>query len=79
MQHGSATQVALLREVIENGDREKLAQVVEIIEDTKALDYAQKIMLEESEKARATLVTIPDSEYKAALLGLIEFSVARLY
>ncbi len=79
MQHGSATQVALLRQVIENGDREKLAQVVEIIEDTKALDYAQTVMLKESEKAMATLVAVPDSEYKAALLGLIEFSVARLY
>jgi octaprenyl-diphosphate synthase len=79
MQHGSATQVALLRQVIENGDREKLAQVVEIIEDTKALDYAQIVMLKESEKAMATLVAVPDSEYKAALLGLIEFSVARLY
>ncbi|MDC1284927.1 polyprenyl synthetase family protein [Gammaproteobacteria bacterium] len=79
MQHGSATQVALLRQVIENGDREKLAQVVEIIEDTKALDYTQTVMLKESEKAMATLVAVPDSEYKAALLGLIEFSVARLY
>ena len=79
MQHGSATQVALLRQVIENGYREKLAQVVEIIEDTKALDYAQTVMLRESEKAMATLVAVPDSEYKAALLGLIEFSVARLY
>jgi len=79
MQHGSATQVALLRQVIENADREKLAQVVEIIEDTKALDYAQTVMLKESEKAMATLVAVPDSEYKAALLGLIEFSVARLY
>ena len=79
MQHGSATQVALLRQVIENGDREKLAQVVEIIEDTRALDYAQTVMLKESEKAMATLVAVPNSEYKAALLGLIEFSVARLY
>ena len=79
LQQGSATQVALLRQVIENGDRQKLEQVVEIIEETKALDYAQAVMLRESEKATETLAAIPDSEYKMALQGLIEFSVARLY
>ena len=42
LNNGNAAQIKVLREVIKNGDRSKLQQVLEIILDTKALEYAQK-------------------------------------
>ena len=76
---GTAAQVKELRDVIKKGDRERLQQVAEIINETKALDYAQQIALQETEIAKQALDYIPHGEYKTALSSLVEFSVSRIY
>ena len=77
--NGTSTQVQELRSVIQNGDRNRLPQVIEIIESTKALDYAQQVALKEADYAKNTLSCLENSDYKAALNSLVEFSVARIY
>ena len=79
LQKGTATQVKELREVIKSGDRNRLKQVIEIIEATNALDYAQQIALQEAEYAKNALDCLVDSDYKLALNSLVEFSVERIY
>ena len=79
LQNGTPAQVKELRSVIQEGDRDRLAQVMEIIQSTKAIDYAQKIALQESECANKALRCIESSDYKTALQSLVEFSVARIY
>lgn len=76
---GNTAQVKELREVIKNGDRTKLQQVMEIILDTKALDYVQQAALQETESAKQSITCLPKGEYKTALNSLVEFSVSRIY
>lgn len=79
LNNGSAAQVKELRAVIENGDRERLAQVMEIIHETKALDYAQQVAMQEAETAKLSLDCLSAGDYKTALTSLVEFSVSRIY
>ena len=79
LNNGSAEQVEELRQVIKNGDRTRLQRVVEIIQTTKALDYAQQIALQEAEYAHQAIRQLPEGEYKTALNSLVEFSVSRIY
>ena len=79
LKKGTTTQVKELRSVIKNGDRDRLPQVIEIIETTNALDYAQQVALEEAEHAKNALDCLADSNYKTALNSLVEFSAARIY
>ena len=79
LQNGSAEQVAMLRQVIEQGDRDKLEQVMEIITSTKALAYAEKVATQEAQNAKSAIACLVDSEHKQALLGLVDFSLERIY
>ncbi len=79
LNNGNAAQVKELREVIKNGDRTKLQQVMEIILDTKALDYVQQTAFREAEIAKQSITCLPEGEYKTALSSLVEFSVSRIY
>ena len=79
LKHGSVEQVQQLKQVIEQGDRDQLQQVIEIIRTTKALEYTQQIALTEVDLAKHHLESLPDSDYKLALLSLADFSVSRLF
>lgn len=79
LNNGNEAQVKELRDVIKNGDRERLQEVLKIILDTKALDYAQQVALQESKSAKQSLECLVDGEYKTALTSLVEFCVSRIY
>lgn len=79
LNNGNTAQVKELREVITNGNRERLAQVMEIILETKALDYAQQVAVQEAETAKLSLDCLAAGNYKTALTSLVEFSVSRIY
>ena len=53
--------------------------MIEIIEATDALSYAQQVALQEAAHAKNALNCLVDSEYKIALNSLVEFSVERIY
>lgn len=67
----------LLVDAITHASRENLASVIRIIESTGSLAYTASVANQEARLAQECLAVLPDSEYKTALMGLAEFSVAR--
>ncbi len=78
MQHGTATQNALIRNAIKKGNgMEHFAEIMQALHETKALAYSQQRALEEADKAIAALTIIPDSDYKQALISLAHLAADR--
>jgi octaprenyl-diphosphate synthase len=79
IQHGNAGQARLVREVIENGDMSRFAEVLEVIKQTGALEYTLQQAQRESQAACAALSILPDSNYRQSLLQLADFAASRQY
>jgi octaprenyl-diphosphate synthase len=79
MQHGNDAQQALIRNAIENGGREHIDAITQIIHQTGALEYTHQQAMDEARLAKAALDSLPASEYKQALLFLADYSVDRRY
>lgn len=77
MEHGSEAQSTLLRQAIENGDREAFREVFAIVQATNAIDYTSRRAVEEANLALSALDVLPESPYKQALSDLARFSVER--
>ncbi|MDX8380317.1 MAG: octaprenyl diphosphate synthase [Gallionella sp.] len=79
MQHGSAEQAAVVREVIEQGDVTRFAQVLNIIHETGALKFTRQQAMREVELACLAITDMPDSKYKHCLIDLAYFAATRQY
>ncbi|SOD42110.1 octaprenyl-diphosphate synthase [Nitrosovibrio sp. Nv4] len=79
MRTGSSAQAGIIRRAIEQGGEGGFQPVLEVIQQTGALDYARQRAQAESETASATISLLPDSDYKESLLQLSTFAVARNY
>ena len=79
MQQGTKTQAEIIREAIENGGRDRIDEVLEIIESTGAIAYTARLAQEEAELAKQALENIPASDYREALASLADYSVSRTY
>ncbi|GLS92571.1 octaprenyl-diphosphate synthase [Psychromonas marina] len=78
MQHGTATQVALIREAIEKANgMENFDAIMQALSDTNALEYTKQRAIEEADKAIAALSILPASEYKDALISLAHLAADR--
>jgi len=69
----------LLINAITNASRENLDSVLEIIERTGSLAYTARIAREQAKLAQDALEVLAESKYKAALMGLAQFSVERTF
>ena len=79
MQHGTTEQAQIIREAIENGQRDKINEIIEIIRITGAIDYTSKAAENEVAQAKQALSILTDSPYKEALASLADFSINRNY
>ena len=79
IKHGSPEQAQRVRRAIETGGRDGLAEIVEAIRATGALDYASEQARAESRTACEALERVPDSKYRDFLLELTDFAVTRTY
>lgn len=79
MQHGNETQRQVIRHAIEHGERDRIDDIITIINDTGAINYTSQAALKEAELAKSALAMLPSSVYKDALLSLADFSVERHY
>jgi octaprenyl-diphosphate synthase len=79
MQHGNDAQKQVIRHAIEHGERDRIDEIITIIQDTGAIDYTYKAALKEAEQAKLALALLPNSAYKEALISLADFSVERHY
>lgn len=67
----------LIRQAIEQGDAQHLAEITAIIHRTKALDDTLAQAMAASERAIAALEVLPDTTYKTALIDLALLAVER--
>ncbi|WP_371376225.1 octaprenyl diphosphate synthase [Thalassotalea aquiviva] len=78
MQHGNEAQRKLIREAIELGNgMDHLDQILQILDQTGALETTQKMAEQEADKAIEALSILPESESKQALIGLARVAVER--
>ncbi len=79
MQHGDSRQAGVVREAIEQGDITRFGEVLEVIQQTGALDYTRQQARREAEAACAALTSLRDTQYKQTLLQLADFAVTRQF
>ncbi|PTN12361.1 octaprenyl diphosphate synthase [Nitrosomonas aestuarii] len=79
MRAGTAEQANLIRKAIEQGGTDGFQPVLDVIQQTAALDYARQCAQAEIETATAAITILPESEHKECLIQLAGFAVARNY
>lgn len=79
MQKGTASQATLIREAIEQGQRERIADIVDIIQQTGAIEYTATAAANEATAAKSALKCVPESTYKTALMALADFAISRQF
>ena len=77
MRQGTAQQAKIIRDAIEQGQRNKIDEIITIIEETGAIAYTAQAAKNEVDLAKACLSILPDSDYKQALSSLADFSIER--
>lgn len=70
MQRGSQAQRELIKSAIETGDISQIAQVVDIVKSTGALDVARLAASEEATRAITAAQVLPGNDYTTSLLQL---------
>lgn len=79
MQHGTEQQTQMIRLAIENGGLDKIEEITQVIKQTGALAYTHIQAIQHAETARQSLIHLPDSQAKQALLYVANYSVERSY
>jgi octaprenyl-diphosphate synthase len=77
MVRGTDSERALLRHAIEAGEVERLADILEIVRRTGALEATRQAAEVEADTARRRMLALPDGEARAALLELCDRSIRR--
>jgi octaprenyl-diphosphate synthase len=77
MSHGSPEESRLIRHAIEQGEVERLGEIVQIVRRTGAIAATREAARREADHARAQLAALPESEAKTLLLELCERSLER--
>ncbi|MBL8271610.1 octaprenyl diphosphate synthase [Steroidobacter sp.] len=76
---GSEAQRVLIRQSIEEGNIDRLAEITAAIESTGGLAYTARLARREAALAIEAIAVLPDSAYKQALRELADFSVERTH
>ena len=77
MRTGDDAQREVIRRAILDGGREQLQDIQDIIEETGALDYTARRARDAADAAIAEIGSLPDNEYRQALMSLAEFAIQR--
>lgn len=77
VKRGTPEQIAIIHQSIETGSIENLSLILEIIKETKALEYTRELAAREIELAIKALEGLEDSLYKQGLIKLAHFAVSR--
>jgi octaprenyl-diphosphate synthase len=79
LENGTEEQKALIRRAIEIDGIDLLKEVTEIILNSGAIAYTQKIAHQEAEKAKLALTPLADSAIKTAMCALADLAVNRTH
>lgn len=77
MQQAKPAQKELIQKSLIKGGLQHFDDILQIIHETKAIEYTQQCALQEIDNALTSLHSLPDSVYKQALIDLAEFAVQR--
>ncbi|WKB55122.1 octaprenyl diphosphate synthase [Eleftheria terrae] len=77
MERGTPEQREFIRQAIQQGEVERLPEIIRIVSETGALEATRDAARVEADLARATLQAIPPSPYREALLELCVRSIDR--
>jgi octaprenyl-diphosphate synthase len=77
LQHGNEEQRALIRDAIEHGGLERLAEITRAVASVGGLAYTARLAQCEADQALAALAPLPESAFKEGLSELAKFAVAR--
>jgi len=78
IQHGNEQQVSLIRDAIQKANgMEHFDEIMQTLQETKALEYTKQRAIEESDKAIQALSVLPESDYKNALVSLAHLAANR--
>lgn len=77
MENGTDAEKKMIRHAIEEGGLEKLDEIQAVVESTGALEYTAIRAREAADLAINSLVGVPDSEYKQAMIAIADFAVRR--
>ena len=77
MSRGTPEERELIRHAIQNGEVDRLDEIVAIVRRTGALDITREAARAEAERARAHISALPSSQFKDALLRLTVLAVDR--
>ncbi len=77
MKHAPASDANLIREAIRAGETGQFPRILEIVQESGALEHARRQAVTEAKLADQAIQSLPDSQYKNALLELSGFAVAR--
>ena len=69
---------AVIRKSIATGGTDHLEQVIQIVQQSGALDYCRQRATEETEAAIAALLELPESESRQALMNLAHLALHRI-
>ncbi len=70
MQRGTQSQKAVVQLAIETGASDMLGQVIEIVNETGALDFSRQAAAQEARRAMAAATQLPDGPHAACLVQL---------
>ncbi len=79
MQHGNDEQKSLIRKAIKKGGLEHIGAIKNILDETGALAYTLGQAKSESTLAKAAIKSLPQNEFKQALLFLADYATQRGY
>jgi len=78
LKNTTGEQHEIIRRSIATGGTEHLEQVIQIVNESGALDYYRQRATEETEIAIDALQALPDSEYRQALINLAKLALHRI-
>ena len=79
MQTAAPEKAAVVRDAIENGGRDRIEEIMQIIRETDAIDYSIALARKHADAATRELEILPASPYRDALAELADFAVNRDY
>jgi octaprenyl-diphosphate synthase len=77
MQRGTPSQCLLIKNAIEQGDIGALADIVDIVRSTGAMQATRQVASDEAQLALHALEILPASDHKTALADIAEQLLSR--
>lgn len=79
LQNGTEAEKSIVRRAIESEGIGLIDEVSSIIQSSGAIEYTYQVARQEAEGAKQALQTLPDSDYKSALIALADLAVSRTH